>query len=196
MSHTRGTTLPEMLCITTLIALATLAVIPTAATLARGGRMAAGARDLALTFHALRWKSVAENRSHGLYFEQADGEWHWYRVRDGNGNGLRTAEVKNGTDPILSGPHRTRDRVSGVDPGFPGEGPFPRVRGGGSIDNLDDPVKFGVSNLVSFSPLGASSSGTVYLTDGRRELFAVVLFGPTVRVRVWRYDPRTGNWRR
>jgi hypothetical protein len=158
--------------------------------------MAAAARDLALTFHALRWKSVAQNRSHGIYFEQTAEGWRWFRVRDGNGNGLRTAEVNNGTDTILSGPHRIGDRVSGVAAGFPGAGPFPKVRGGGNIGNLEDPVKFGPSNLISFSPLGSSSSGTVYLTDGRRELFAVVLFGPTVRVRVWRYDPQNGNWRR
>ena len=93
-------------------------------------------------------------------------------------------------------PHRLEDRVSGIRPGFPGDGPFPRISGPGTISNLDDPVQFGASNLISFSPLGRSSSGTLYLTDGRQQLYGVVLFGPTTRVRVWRYDARAGRWKR
>jgi len=55
-------------------------------------------------------------------------------------------------------------------------------------------VRFGRSDLVSFSPFGSSSSGTLYVTDGRRGLFAVVLFGPTARLRVWRFRPEERRW--
>ena len=178
-----------------MMVLGTLAILPAAEQVLSGGRMAAAARDLATTFHGLRWKSVARNRSHGLLFERDSRGWYWYEVEDGNGNGLRTAEVGSGTDPTLSGPHRMEERVHRVTPGFPSSGPFPRISGSGAIGGLNDPIKFGPSNLISFSPLGTSSSGTVYLTDGKRELFGVVLFGPTGRVRVWRFQSDRGRWR-
>jgi hypothetical protein len=60
---------------------------------------------------------------------------------------------------------------------------------------VDDPIRFGRGDLVAFSPLGSSSSGTIYLTDGRSELWAVVLYGATARVRVWRFDRTAGRWR-
>ena len=49
-------------------------------------------------------------------------------------------------------------------------------------------------DLVSFGPEGSASSGTLYVTDGRRGLFAVVLFGPTARLRVWRFNPEERRW--
>jgi hypothetical protein len=81
--------------------------------------------------------------------------------------------------------------------GFPSDGPFtspPPARD--PIEQLEDPVKFGRSNIVSFSPLGRSSSGTLYLDDGAGGLWAVVVFGPTVRVRIWRWDGAMRRWRR
>ena len=136
------------------------------------------------------------NRSHGLYFESLGQGWAWWEVRDGNGNGLRTAEVRSGTDPILSGPHRLEQSVEHVTLGFPPNGPFPEVPPkSGSIRDTTDPVQFGRSNLISFGPLGTSSSGTVYVTDGRHRVYGVVLYGRTARIRVWRYDTRGGQWK-
>jgi hypothetical protein len=156
---------------------------------------AAGARQLAVTLQALRWKSVAEGRVHGLYFTEEDGEWAWYRVRDENGNGLRTAEVLGGTDRILGGPHRLGDVASGVVLGFPPTGPFPKIPPqSGWIENLNDPIRIGNTNLLSFSPLGTASSGTLYVTDGSRQLYAVVLYGRTAKIRVWRFSAASGQW--
>jgi hypothetical protein len=79
--------------------------------------------------------------------------------------------------------------------GFPGAGPFPRIPPRpGNIPHLDDPVQFGRSNIVSFSPIGASSSGTLYVTDGRDALYGVLLFGPSSRIRVWRFERSSGEW--
>jgi hypothetical protein len=159
------------------------------------GRVAAGARAMAVSFHAMRWRAVALNRAHGLFFRRDEEGWSWLEVTDGNGNGLRTAEIRDGTDPVLSGPHRLEERDDRVKLGFPEGVAIPGIPPrGGSIVDLEDPVKFGRSDIVSFTPMGASSSGTLYVTDGRHELYGVVLFGPTVRVRVWRFDCRTGRW--
>jgi hypothetical protein len=113
---------------------------------------------------------------------------------DGNGNGLRTAEVGGGVDPVVAGPQRLEAELSGARLGFPDAGPFPKIPPGvGSITDTVDPVQFGNTDLVSFGPLGSSSSGTIYVTDGRHVLFGVVLYGRSGRVRVWRLDRRTGG---
>lgn len=194
MSRQRGFSLVEALAVVAIAGIAAAVAFPAAAALRNGGRAAAGARVLAMEMHALRWRSVAQRRAHGLLFTRDAQGWSWRVARDGNGNGIRTAEVAGGVDPVLSGPHRLESRVEGARLGAPPGGPHPEVPPRtGSVDP-DDPVAFGSSNVVAFGPLGTASSGTVYLTDGRTALQAVVLFGPTSRVRVWSYDTRSGRW--
>ena len=119
----------------------------------------------------MRWRSIARNRTHGLFFERHGSGWRWFEVVDGNDNGIRTAEVANGTDPSLSGPQSLRERPGALRLGFPDAGPYPRIPPrSGNIERLDDPVRFGRSDVVSFTAQGSSSSGTLYLTDGREEL--------------------------
>jgi hypothetical protein len=190
-----GATLLEATLYLVLTALAAAAVLPALGNMRASALTAAGARHLAVTLHALRWKSVALGRVHGLRFVRDAAGWCWYEVRDGNGNGLRSAEVENGTDTTLTGPHRLDDVASGVILGFPAVGPIPQVPPGpGWIDTRDDPVRIGHTHLLSFGPLGSSSTGTFYVTDRRRQLYAVVLYGRTAKIRVWRYVAATGRW--
>ena len=185
----------ELLAVVAMLALMLGVAIP-AISAARGRvATAAAARRLANEFQGQRWRSLAQGSVHGLRFEPDHrGRWSWYRVRDGNGNGLRSRELAEGTDLVLSGPHPFPD---GAQPGLPPGGSYPEIPpGGGWIDPAGDPVRFGAADLVSFGRLGGASSGRIYLTDGREELWAVVLFGRTGRIRVWRYDVRTGRWTR
>jgi hypothetical protein len=183
-----------MLAVVTLVGIVALIAVPQAAALAENGRAAAAARQIATTMQALRWQAVAMNRHHGLLFDRDARGWYWLVVRDGNGNGLRTAEVRGGVDPVLSGPHRPEDQVSGTALGYPGAGSFPDIPPRSGTVGGADPVRFGRSDLVSFSPEGSASSGTVFVTDRRNALYGVVLFGPSCRARVWRYDRRVGRW--
>lgn len=156
---------------------------------------AAAAREFAVLFHALRWKSVNENRNVGLFFEQSGGTWQWFEVHDGNGNGLRTAEVRNGTDVKRSGPHRLEQTHRGVRMGFPTGQTVPAIPPKTGVLGGTDPIRFGNSNLISFSPKGRSSSGTLFVTDGRHRLYGVRLYGAATRIRVWRWDDREKQWR-
>ncbi|NIM01081.1 MAG: hypothetical protein GTN89_09270 [Acidobacteria bacterium] len=157
---------------------------------------AAAAREFAVLFQALRWRSVSENRHVGLFFEPAGETWRWWEVADGNGNGLRTAEVRDGVDFKTSGPHRVSTAHRGVRLGFPPGGAIPPIPPDRGVLGGVDPVRFGRADLISFSPRGRASSGTLYLTDGQHRLYGVRLFGVGMRVRVWRWDEREMQWRR
>jgi hypothetical protein len=190
-------TAAEILVAIAVLAALVLAAAPAAAHLRNGGRAAAGARWVATSFAAERWRAVTLARAGGYHFAPDAGVWSWLAVEDGNGNGLRTAEVRTGTDRARDLRRRLGRDVDGVEFGIPPGGPFPEAPPGtGTIGSGEDPVRFGRSDLVSFSPDGSASSGTLYVTDGMDGLFAVVLFGPTARVRVWRYDRRSGRWTR
>jgi len=195
MAHPRGSSLIELAAGLAILALLAGVVWPKLGELRRSALAAAGARHLAASLHGLRWRAVAGGRAEGMLFARDAAGWSWQRVRDGNGNGLSTAEVEAGVDPTLSGPHRLEEVARGVTLGFPPGGPFPRIPPAtGWITGLDDPIRIGNSELLSFGPLGTSSSGTLYLTDTRRRLYAVVLYGQTARVRVWRYDAEAAQW--
>jgi prepilin-type N-terminal cleavage/methylation domain-containing protein len=195
VAASRGYTIAELLAVLAIMAMAVAVALPAAAMLRDGGRAAAGARAMATLLSAERWKSVAAHRIQGLQFRQAGGAWSWREVEDGNGNGLRSAEITRGIDRVLTDDDTLERQVSDVRLGFPPGGTYPEAPPGtDTLSAGDDPVRFGRSDLVSFSPLGSSSSGTIYVTDGRSALYAIVLFGPTCRLRVWRYLPRERRW--
>jgi type II secretory pathway pseudopilin PulG len=195
MSDARGITLLETVVTVVIVSLAVIVVLPALGRMRASALTATGARHLAVTCHALRWKSVAQGRGHGLYFVRDTTGWSWYEVRDGNGNGLRLIDIANGSDPTLAGPRRLEDVASGVTLGFPLGNPIPRVPPStGWIDDLDDPIRIGNTKLLAFSPAGTSSSGTIYVTDRREHLYAVVLYGRTAKLRVWRYAAASGQW--
>jgi hypothetical protein len=117
--------------------------------------------------------------------------WSHSLYRDGNGNGILTAEILSGKDPLVRGPEGPETLHEGIHFGLP-DSPIPQVPPGtGPISNPADPIKFGASDIISFSPTGSISSGTLFLTDGRRVL-AVVVYGPTGRIRTMRFDPGEG----
>jgi prepilin-type N-terminal cleavage/methylation domain-containing protein len=195
VAASKGYTLVELVAALAILAMAVAVALPAAAMLRDGGRAAAGARTMATLLSAQRWKSVAGHRVRGLQFRKGASGWTWREVADGNGNGLRSADILRGIDPVLSQDDALGHQVQDVTLGFPPGGPYPEAPPGTqSLTPADDPVRFGRSTLVSFSPVGSASSGTLYVTDGRRGLFAVVLFGPTARLRVWRFNPEERRW--
>ena len=130
----------------------------------------------------------------GLYtairFERQDDGTVWYAVyEDGDGDGVLSADIRSGQDRRLSGPFPLSGGAPGVRIGFnPGVPAIPPDRGLLS----GDPVRFGVSDILSFSPLGTATPGTFYLAgDGSQA--AVRVTGGTARVRLM--VCRGGAWR-
>jgi hypothetical protein len=57
-----------------------------------------------------------------------------------------------------------------------------------------DPVRIGSTNLLSFSPLGSATPGTIYVRGREGLQLAVKITGATGRTRLLRYVPRTREW--
>ena len=57
-----------------------------------------------------------------------------------------------------------------------------------------DPLRIGSSNLLSFTPFGTATPGTIYVRGRDGTQLAVRVLGATARARVLRYVPRTREW--
>ena len=162
--------------------LAGIAVSPLLAGLDRA-RGTAAARYVAQQCGAARFQAVARSAVVALRFRERGGEYEIEMFLDGNRNGVRTEEINRQIDALI----KPAERLSHL---FPGVriGVAPELRIG------KDPVTFGPSGLVSFSPLGTASSGSIYVLGKDRTQFAVRVLGATARTRLQRYDPIRGIW--
>lgn len=129
-----------------------------------------------------------------VLFTQTENDGLWFQlVTDGDGDGVRSSDLDNGRDRYSGSAHRLRSS-GGIRAGFPlGPPPInpgdPRRR----LTRLDDPIRFGRSNMASFSPHGTSSPGSIYLTDGKH-LVAVRVLGRTGKIRIQSYDAKRLRW--
>jgi hypothetical protein len=71
----------------------------------------------------------------------------------------------------------------------------PSLRGPDGEPGSADPVRFGVSDIASFSPEGTGSAGSLYLRSARGQQFAVRVGNITGRTRILKYDIASGTWR-
>ena len=62
------------------------------------------------------------------------------------------------------------------------------------LDRIDDPIRFNSSDICSFSPVGESTPGSVYLWDRRNRMAVVRVFGQTAKVRVLYYRRGERKW--
>jgi hypothetical protein len=161
----------------------------------RRARVRGAARELAAELREARSSAIARSGSLAYVFEHDAQGWRYALYADGDGDGVRASDIAGGQDPPLGPARRLASRWEGVDFGFLA---LPRVRklppSTGWMTAVDDPVQFGSSDIVSFSPLGDASSGSFYVTDFRTEMAAVSMYGPTVRVRIFRYDTGLEDW--
>ena len=116
--------------------------------------------------------------------------------RDGDGDGVRNKDIDSGVDIQVQRPRALAHMGRFVGFGFPPDiEPTDPSSPGRPLGRLDDPIRFNRSDLASFGPLGTSTPGSLYVTDGRGLLSVVRVLGRTGRVRVLRYDSDERVWR-
>lgn len=191
----RGSGLMEMVAVLAISALLAAAAVPWIGEMRARARLGAAAREVAGRFRWCRSESIARGRSVALYFESGPDGYTCWMHEDSDGDGISLADVLSGRDARIGGPWRLGDGEAGVDYSIlprPSVSKIPPQSG--PLSNLVDPIKFGVTDLVTFTPRGTATGGTAYLSDGIHSMAAVVLYGPTGRVRVWRYLDGQDRW--
>jgi len=184
-----------------LLALAILGLFLTVSVPAFGAalsraRVAAAAREMASEMARLRSDAIAMRRGVGLRFSTAGGRRQYAVYADGDGDGIRADDIASGRDPLLVAARDLPSRWEGIDFGLL-DAAIPEVPpASGVLAPGSDPVRFGSSDIVSFTPWGTASSGTLYISDARDSVFAVVLYGHTGRIRTWRFDRDLWGWTR
>jgi hypothetical protein len=153
-------------------------------------RAGMAARYLAHRMGLARLEAIKRSARVGFRFESAGDGYRYAAYLDGNGNGLRTADITAGIDPILGEGERIGDRFAGVSFSL-GDG-IPDVDG--SVAPGASPVRFGSAGILTFTPLGTASSGTVYIRSRTGAQYAVRVLGVSARTRVLHFDTGQARW--
>ena len=160
-------------------------------------RLRVAVAELVTTLRSARMAAATMGVKVGVKFRpRQSGRVTFTLHRDGDGDGVRSNDIADGTDPQI-GPERQLVHVGAhVRLGFP-PGVVPRDPGNPTryLDRLEDPIRFNQSDIASFNALGRSTPGSLYLTDGRRGLSVIRLLAASGRVRVLTYDVGAEIWR-
>lgn len=143
----------------------------------------AAARFLAARLGLARTQAVARGAAVGLRFTQTPRGFTFAAFQDGNGNGIRTTDIEAGIDRQVEPAIGLFEQFPGVDIGLTANSPATTA------------LQLGQTSLLTFTPLGTATSGTIYVRDQRGSQWAVRVLGATGRTRVLRYDAATGDWR-
>ena len=117
-----------------------------------------------------------------IRFERGTDGLEYYSVYvDGNRNGVLSADIARGTDARVEGPVRLDSGAAGVRVGI--NAGVPAIPPDTGTLDPTDPIRFGRSNMLSFSPMGTATPGTFYLA-GESAQAAVRVTPGTARVRI------------
>lgn len=184
----RGVSLVELTVALALVCTVTTMAIPTFASTVDAARVRQAAQFVAAQCRGARMEAVAKSATSALVFERVGGRWRFQRCLDGNGNGVRRLDISRGRDAC--------GQLIDLGDSFAGtsidvDATLPDPDGGpGSADA----VRFGVSDLASFTAAGTATAGTVYLRSPAGQQYAVRVAGATGRTRVLRFDAAARSW--
>lgn len=191
----RGFSVSELLTVVAIIGVMVAVTWPAFGNFRRRSAVRAAVGEIRSAVMHARSRAVARSRNCALKFREEGDRWVYLIYDDGDGDGVRNDDIRRGIDPLVSGPHDLLDRRLPVKIALP-EFSLPDPDTNRPLRPGDSPVRFNQSRLCSFSPRGSGTSGSVLITDGHQLVAAVRVFGPTARVRMMLFDPKTGEWQK
>lgn len=184
-SNHSGYTITELLTVIAIIGMFSAIALPSWINLQRHAAVRAAAEELQSVFRGARMRAIASGRNVGVRFTKSGTNWMYALYDDRNGNGIKTAEITSGVDKMIARPKRVLDTVRYASIATPTKTIIDPD--GDKLNPTDSPVQFGTSAICSFSPLGAATPGSIYLTDSNGEIWCARVYGTSAKVRVLRY---------
>ena len=154
-------------------------------------RASGAARYVSARLQRARMEAVMRSTNVAIQFTDTGNGYEYAVYLDGNGNGVLTKDIESGVDRRISEVESLRSQFTGVD--FGAVGGLPPVDPGGTAPGAD-PIRLGAGSLASFSPIGSSSSGTVYIRGRGDSQYAVRIFGETGKTRMMKFNRQTRRW--
>jgi hypothetical protein len=151
------------------------------------------AAEVGAALYRARMYAITQGVNVGLKYRIRNGRAEWAIYGDGNGNGVRSADIASGVDRSIGAlVIWSRDDVR---PGIMRDASIPDPDGSGRLSgNVDDPIRFNRSDICSFSPLGESTPGSIYLWDGHDRMAVVRVYGRTGKIRTLYYRRGDRRW--
>jgi len=192
VTRSRGYSLLEVMMVMALSVTLSAAAVPEYLAAVDEVRASGAVRYVSARLQRARMEAVMRSAMVGMQFTQTSGGYSYAVYVDGNRNGVLTRDIQRGVDRLIAPVERLPDQFPGVEFGaIPG---LPPVDSGGTPPGTD-PIRLGSGNIASFSALGTSSTGTVYIRSRRDAQYAVRIYGETGKTRILKFEPRTGQWR-
>ena len=148
-------------------------------------------RYLSTRLQRARMEAVSRHATMAVRFAR-DGESYAYAVfADGNGDGVKSADIERGVDRRTTPDERLSDHFRGVTfdvlPGVPSVDPA-------TAGPMADPIRLGAADSVSFTPLGTATAGSLYVLGGHEHQYAITIFGETGKTRIMKFNGRKSIW--
>lgn len=174
------------------IGVACTIAVPVLSRAADTAEAAAAARYLAAAFGRTRLDAARQQRVLAVRFDRTTPV-AFAGYADGDGDGVMAADIAAGIDLRTGVPDRLEDHFSRVHFGIAAS--VPAIDAAGRLSPGDDPIRLGVADQWSVSPVGTATSGTVYLASRGGAQYAVRVAGVTGRARALRFDRGSDTWR-
>lgn len=192
MTDARGAALIDLVAAAGLcMVVMTIAVPVVGGTLERE-RTVIGTRFIAGELQRARLQALHRGQSVAVRFELSGARTTMQLFADGNGNGVLQSDVDRGVDVALTPASAIDEQARSVSLRI--NQAILDVAGSATLLPGDDPLRIGNTSFVTFSPLGTSSSGTMYVAAPNGPQLAVRVYGATSRIRVLMFDAPTRQW--
>ena len=192
MRSAKGFTFVELLFATGLLAVLTAVAAPQLVAGLDEWRTLGAVRYLSSRLYQARMEAAVRNADTAVRFVRTGSSYEYSTVVDGNRNGVRLPEVQAGVDGVLRAGERLADTFPGVNFGaLPG---LPPVDPSGAAPGAD-PIRLGTNDMVTFTPLGSSSPGSLYVRGRGNVQYVLRVFAETGKIRILKFYPGSRQWR-
>ena len=184
----KGMSLHECIVVVAVIGIVVAVGVPELGDLGRAAALRSASIQIEGLLFRCRAYAVMNSRFTAAVFEQLpDGSWRCFIAVDGDGDGVRTRDIRSSIDPVVGQLVHFENGHAGL--GILQNERVPDPSGRGRLGgNLGDPVRAGRGNMISFTPRGTASPASLYFTDHRTRMRVLRVYGGSSRVRslVWR----------